>query len=139
MEIISNTLYFVGLLLSPVLLFWIYSEKISKKNNNNHIDINKKYSDRKICPECKKWKVISEFEDNTFGYDGSFTNCFSCRHRWSKPKTSFIKPEISQNINNQSNTSTLKPKNTKQSSVNNQRSSKLDSERKKIKKTLVKS
>ena len=28
MEIISNTLYFVGLLLSPVLLFWIYSEKV---------------------------------------------------------------------------------------------------------------
>ena len=138
MEIISSTLYFVGLLLLPILIFWFYSEKISKKNNNNHSDINKKYSDRKICPDCKKWKVISEFEDNTFGYEGFFTNCFSCRHRWSKPKTSFIKPETSQNTNNQSNTSNLKPKNTKQNSVNKQRSSKLDSERKKNKKNFGK-
>ena len=138
MEIISSTLYFVGLLLSPILLFWVYSKKVSKKNNNNHSDINKKYSDRKICPDCKKWKVISEFQDNNFGYESFFTNCFSCRHRWSKPKTSFIKTETPKNINNQSNTSTHKPINTKQSSVNKQKSSKLDSERKKNKKNFGK-
>ena len=139
MEIVLSTLYFVSLLVSPIFILWIYFEKISKKNKSNHSDVNEKYNDRKICPDCKKWKVISEFKDSTFGYDGNFfSNCFSCRNKWSKPKTSFIKPEVSQNINNQSNTSTYKANNTKQSSLNKQKSSKLDSERKKNKKNFGK-
>jgi len=139
MEIVLSTLYFVSLLVSPIFILWIYFEKKSKKNKSNHSDVNEKYNDRKICPDCKKWKVISEFKDSTFGYDGNFfSNCFSCRNKWSKPKTSFIKPEVSQNINNQSNTSTYKANNTKQSSLNKQQSSKLDSERKKNKKNFGK-
>ena len=139
MEIVLSTLYFVSHLVSPLFILWIYFEKISKKNKSNHSDVNEKYNDRKICPDCKKWKVISEFKDSTFGYDGNFfSNCFSCRNKWSKPKTSFIKPEVSHNINNQSNTSTHKANNTKQSSLNKQKSSKLDSERKKNKKNFGK-